>query len=242
MIARVISSALITQLAHRANRDLWEYRKHSTAKGTESAHLIQASLFWWLCWLYLVPSHTAPLHKPDSPLSQSWCKQQESFVSSQSWAGEWKSTQWHVICIDSTEGLGDDQRCLSGEAEQRRAAVIHEHLKSLGFVLIFFFFFFSFTSFFAWFKPANPDQTVIPMGEKHPGSTFECLWSQLLSMTDRQRHVRRASFDIMFRSAYQHKSVVNRSPSLHLFIYLFQISRSWTQKSLLDCQSVFFFP
>lgn len=139
MIARVISTALITQVAHRANRDHWEYRKHGAAKGTEAAHLIQASLFWRLCWLYLLPSHTTPLHKPDSPLSQSWCKQQESFVSSQSWAGEWKSTRWHVICIDSTEGLGDDQRCLSGEAEQRHAAVIHEHLKSLGFVLIFDF-------------------------------------------------------------------------------------------------------
>lgn len=91
------------------------------------------------------------------------------------------------------------------------------------------FFFFSFSPFFflPWFKPANPDQTVILIGEKHPGSTFECLWSQLLSMTDRQQHVRRASFDIMFRSAYQHKSVVNRSPSLQLFIYLFQISCSW---------------
>lgn len=121
-------------IAHRAKRDLWECRKHGAAKGTEAAHLIQASLFWRLCWLYLLPSHTTPLHKPDSPLSQSWCKQQESFVSSQSRAGEWKSTQWHVICIDSTEGLGDDQRCLSGEAQQRRAAVIHEHLKSLGFV------------------------------------------------------------------------------------------------------------
>lgn len=105
-------------IAHRAKQDLWEYRKHGAAKGTEAADLIQASLFWRLCWLYLLPSHTAPLHKPDSPLSQSWCKQQESFVSSQSWAGEWKSTQWHVICIDSTEGLGDDQRCLGrGRAE-----------------------------------------------------------------------------------------------------------------------------
>lgn len=91
-----------------------------------------------------------------------------------------------------------------------------------------------------WFKPANPDQTFILIGEKHPGSTFECLWSQLLSMTDRQRHVRRASFDIMFCSAYQHKSVVNRFP---LFIYLFISSKFPAVGPWQACRVViFFFP
>lgn len=60
-------------------------------------------------------------------------------------------------------------------------------------------------------------------------------------MTDRQRHVRRASFDIMFRSAYQHKSVVNRSP---LFIYLFISSKFPAVGPWQACRVVFcfFFP
>lgn len=58
--------------------------------------------------LYLFHSHAAPLHKPDSPLSQSWCKQQGGFVSGRSRAGEWISSRWHVICIGSKEGLGYD--------------------------------------------------------------------------------------------------------------------------------------
>lgn len=174
-------------------------------------------MFWRLCWLYLLPTHTAPLHKPDSPLSQSWCKQQESFMSSRSRAGEWISTRWHVICIDSKEGLGDDQWRLSGEAEQRCAAVIHEHLESRGFVFCFFV---SFFFFFMWFQPANPDQTVILIREKHPGFTFKYLPSQLLSMTDRQRHVRRASFDIMFCSPCRQKALSQTGPSC-LFIYFF---------------------
>lgn len=58
--------------------------------------------------LYLLHSHTTSLHKPDSPLSQTRCKQQGSFVSSQSLAGEWISTRRHVICIDSKQGLGYD--------------------------------------------------------------------------------------------------------------------------------------
>lgn len=58
--------------------------------------------------LYLFHSHTAPLHKPDSPLSKSWCKQQGSFMSGRSRAGEWISNRWRVICIGSKEGLGCD--------------------------------------------------------------------------------------------------------------------------------------
>ena len=88
---------------------------------------------------------------------------------------------------------------------------------------------------FMWFQPANPDQTVILIGEKHAGFTFKYLWSQLLSMTDRQRHVRQASFGIMFsfapylwRLCYKTN---NRSLDFifffSLFFLFFLISYSW---------------
>lgn len=54
---------------------------------------------------------------------------------------------------------------------------------------------------FMWFQPANPDQTVILIGEKHPSVTFKYLCSQLLSMTDRQQYVKQASFGIMYSFA-----------------------------------------
>lgn len=73
-------------------------------------------------------------------------------MSSQSRAGEWISTRRHVICIDSTEGLCCDLRRLrekkKGKKRKKYVAVIHEHLKPLWFV-------------FMWFQAANPDQTVI---------------------------------------------------------------------------------
>lgn len=218
MIARVISTALITQVAHRANREHWEYRKHGAAKGTEAAHLIQASLFWRLCWLYLLPSHTTPLHKPDSPLSQSWCKQQESFVSSQSWAGEWKSTRWHVICIDSTEGLGDDQRRLSGEAEQRHAAVIHEHLKSLGFVLIFDFLVFL-LFFFCVIQTSKSRSDSYPDRRKTPRLH---IWMSVVPtfINDRQTTARQASIIWYYVPLRVSAQVCRKQIPLSSFIYL----------------------
>lgn len=129
-------------------------------------------------------------------------------MSSQSLAGEWISTQRHVICIDSTEGLGYDlQRLRKGKAKMCRCN--SWATQALRFV-------------FMWFQAANPDQTVILIAEKHPCFTFKYLRPQLLSMTDRQRRVRQASFGIMYSFAPYlwrlHHKTNNRS--LNLFIFL----------------------
>lgn len=69
IIARVISETLITRVPHCTQS---EARPLGIQEAQCSGgHLIQARFFWCLCWLYLLPSHTTSLHKPDSPLSQS---------------------------------------------------------------------------------------------------------------------------------------------------------------------------
>lgn len=81
---------------------------------------------------------------------------------------------------------------------------------------------------FMWFQAANPDQTVILIRDKQPSSTFKYLCSQLLSMTDRQRHVRQPSFCIMFSFAlYLHKHCRSRvlfTVWAHLFIYFYDVA------------------
>lgn len=73
---------------------------------------------------------------------------------------------------------------------------------------------------FMWFQPANPDQTVILIGEKHPSVTFKYLCSQLLSMTDRQQYVKRASFGIMYSFALYLCKTNNRSPDFFFHVFL----------------------
>lgn len=135
------SRGILTLIMHRVQQSASREHRVMGTSGSRSDEGSRYSVFdsgqstQWALLLYLLYSHTTPLHKPDSPLSQSWCKQQESYVSSQSWAGEWISTWWHVICIDSTEGLLYDVERL--RERQRRNAVIHQHLKSSD---LFFFF------------------------------------------------------------------------------------------------------
>ncbi len=143
-------------------------------------------------------------------------------MSSQSLAGEWISTQRHVICIDSTEGLGYDLQRL-GKKKKGKAKMCCCNSwapQALRFV-------------FMWFQPANPDQTVILIGEKHPGFTFKYLWSQLLSMTDRQRHVRQASFGIMFSSAPYLRRLCRKTNNRSLNFLFFLI--------FLACFFIYFF-
>lgn len=81
---------------------------------------------------------------------------------------------------------------------------------------------------FMWFQPANPDQTVILIGEKHPSCTFKYLRFQLLSMTDRQRYVKQASCGITHSfTLYLWKlcrQINNASLSLFLVFHFFSLA------------------
>lgn len=138
--------------------------------------------------LYL-NSHTTSLHKPDSPLSQRRCKQQQALsVSSSSRAGERISNPATCDLHRQHRGIRVWSVASPGK-KKRKEKMCRCNSRANPSPQI---------CFFKRFQAANPDQTVILIGEKHPGFTFKYLWSQLLSMTDRQRHVRRASFGVMF--------------------------------------------
>ena len=98
------------------------------------------------------------------------------------------------------------------------------------------------------FQPANPDQTVILIGGKHPGFTFKYLWSQLLSTTDRQRHVRRASSGIMLLhfGSISWKAVCQKNPTNNRSLKFFFTFFCWELYFLLPPWQAFkeshFFP
>lgn len=180
--------------------------------GTDTVCLIQTSLLRRLCYCI---SSTPTQHRCIN-LIVLWVRvdvnNKRASCPARARAGEWISTQ--VTCDLHRQHRGITLWSVASrkEATQRCVAVIHEHLKSSDLFV-----------FLMWFQPANPDQTVILIGEKHPGFTFKYLWSQLLSMTDRQRHVRQASCDIMFSAPYRWRLYrkTNNRPLNFLFYICF---------------------
>lgn len=73
-----------------------------------------------------------------------------------------------------------------------------------------------------WFQAANPDQTAISIGgNKHPRSVFKYLRSQLLSTTDRQQHVKQASFGIIH--SFLRYLLKHRQHTYNSFFFFFSV-------------------